>query len=68
MSRLFQLAGVVLVLFGLGYLAIPRRVYHFGLDSLRDTETTSSGPSQWIVWTYRFIGGCLVVVGISYFV
>jgi uncharacterized membrane protein HdeD (DUF308 family) len=68
MNRLFQLAGVVLVLFGLAYLASPRRVYHFGLESLRDMSSPSSEPSQLIVWTYRFIGGCLVVMGISYLV
>lgn len=68
MSRLFQLAGVVFVLFGIAYLAVPRNVYHFGLESLRDTSSPSSEPSRWIVWTYRFIGGCLVLVGISYLV
>jgi uncharacterized protein YjeT (DUF2065 family) len=68
MNRLFQFAGVIFVLFGLAYLALPRRVYHFGLDSLRDKESEPSDPSRWIVWAYRFIGGCLVVVGLSYLV
>jgi hypothetical protein len=68
MSRLFQLAGIVIALLGIAYLAVPRKVYHFGLESLRDTSSPSSEPPQWIVWTYRFIGGCLVLVGTSYLV
>ncbi|AUV82669.1 hypothetical protein C2R22_14305 [Salinigranum rubrum] len=66
MTRLFQFAGVAFVLLGLAYLALPRRIYHFSPVSLSETQSGSSEPSTLILWTYRFIGGCLVVVGVSY--
>ncbi|WP_082682211.1 DUF6199 family natural product biosynthesis protein [Haloferax profundi] len=66
MSILFQLTGVVIAILGVAYIAKPRQIYHFGLDFLRDPQSEPSEPSDIIIWLYRFIGVCLVIIGVSY--
>lgn len=61
-----RLAGVGFTLLGMAYLIIPRKIYHFGPEFLRDTQSESSDPDNLTVWIFRFIGVCLVVMGISY--
>jgi len=61
-----QLAGVGFALLGIAYLIIPRKIYHFSPEFLRDTQSEPSEPDNSIVWVFRFIGVCLVVLGISY--
>jgi len=63
---LVQLAGIGFVLLGIVYLFRPRKIYHFGLDFSRDTQSEPSEPDNTIVWTYRFIGFCLVIMSMSY--
>lgn len=63
---LSQLAGAVFMILGMTYLAIPIRIYHFGPDFLRDAQSEPTEPANWMVWLFRFIGGCLVVMGITY--
>jgi len=63
---LSQLAGLGLLLFGAAYLAIPKRIYHFGPDFLRETQPEPSEPGGSIILLYRFIGGCLVILSTSY--
>lgn len=66
MNKLVQLAGVGFALLGVAYILIPQSIHHFGLDSLRDTQSESSEPSNAMMWLYRFIGICLVVMSLSY--
>ena len=66
MNTLQLLAGVGFALLGAAYLFVPRSVYHFGFDFLRDTQSEPSEPSTAMMWIYRFIGGCLVVTSVSY--
>ncbi|SEP10348.1 hypothetical protein SAMN04487948_11438 [Halogranum amylolyticum] len=61
------LAGVGFALLEVAYLSIPNSIYHFGLDSLRDTQSKSPEPSNAMMWLYRFIGVCLVVMSILYY-
>jgi len=65
-NRLHLIAGVGFTLLGVAYLFVPNSIYHFGLDSLRDTQSEPSQPSTVMMWIYRFIGACLVITGISY--
>ena len=62
------LPGVGFALFGVAYLFIPNSIYHsdFGLGSLRGIQSESSELSNEIMWVYRFIGVCFVVMSISY--
>ena len=66
MNGLPLLAGVGFTLLGAAYLYVPESIYHFGFDSLRDTQSKPSQPSNAMMWVFRFIGACLVVVSISY--
>jgi len=67
-NRLSLLAGIGFALLGVAYLSVPKSIYHFGLDSLRSTQSEPSQPSNAMMWVFRFIGACLVVVSISYLV
>jgi hypothetical protein len=66
MNGLPLLAGVGFALLGVAYLFVPKSIYHFGFDSLRDTQSEPSQPSNTMLWVFRFIGACLVVVSTSY--
>lgn len=63
---LVQLAGIGFVLLGIVYLFRPRKIYHFGLGFLRETQSEPSEPDNSIVWIYRFLGFCLVIIGTQY--
>lgn len=65
-NRLDLFAGVGFALLGVAYLFIPNTIYHFGLDFIRDTESEPSEPSNAMMWIYRFIGVCFVVMSVSY--
>jgi hypothetical protein len=49
METLVRLAGVVIAALGLAYLAVPRRVYHFGFEFLRDAESEGTEPSKAVI-------------------
>ena len=51
---------------GVAYLFVPNSIYHFGIDSLRKSQPEPSEPPNSILWTFRFIGICLLVVCLSY--
>jgi len=66
MNKLVHVAGIGVALLGVAYILIPESIYHFGLDSLRDTQSEPSEPSNVVLWLHRFIGACLVVMSLSY--
>ena len=68
MNRLGLLAGVGFALLGVAYLFVPHSIYHFdfGLGFLRDTQSEPSEPSKEMMWVYRFIGVCFLVMSVSY--
>ncbi|WP_245781339.1 hypothetical protein [Halopelagius inordinatus] len=66
MTALVQFAGVGFAVLGVAYVALPRRVHRFGFDFLRGSRSEGSEPSRAVVWAYRFIGVCLVALGLSY--
>ena len=63
---LAQLAGGGFALLGIAYLVVPQKVYHFGPDFFRDTQSEPSEPGDFVMWTYRFIGCCLIVMDLSH--
>ena len=66
MNQLVQIAGVGFAILGIAYVTLPRKIYYIGLESLRDTQSESTEPSTFLLYVYRFIGVCLIVMGISY--
>ncbi|SDZ82025.1 hypothetical protein SAMN04488065_0561 [Haloplanus vescus] len=68
MDLLHLLVGIGSALLGVAYILVPNWLYHFGLDSLRDTQSAPSEPSDLLLWTFRFIGVCLVIVSVAYVV
>lgn len=66
MNRPAHVAWAGFALLGVAYILVPRSIYHFGLDPLRDTRSDPSEPSNAMIWLYRFVGVCLVVMGVSY--
>ncbi|WP_323677511.1 hypothetical protein [Halorubellus sp. PRR65] len=68
MNALVLLAGVGSLLLGVPYVAAPRRVYHFGFESLRAFGSGPSEPSDGMLWMHRFVGLCSLVTGILYII
>lgn len=66
MSVLVGLAGTGIAVLGITYCVVPKRVYHFGFDFLRDSQSEPSEASDVAIWVHRLIGVNLVLVGISY--
>lgn len=66
MNTIVQIGAVVIAILGIAYIATPRAVYHFGFDSLRDTDSDPSDPSGLAIWLHRLVGMCLIIISISY--
>lgn len=66
MSAPVQFIGVGIAGLGVAYITIPRKIYRFGFDFLRNERSDHSEPSDTVVWLYRCLGVCLLVVSVSY--
>ncbi len=62
MNTLWQIGCIMGMILDAAYVLFPRRVYQFGLGSLRYSSSTQSVRSDYPVWLYRAIGVCLLLI------